>query len=117
MSVEEPVAPVSDAMEGVVESTSGAEPTAELADTAAEEAQESPEVPAVIASETLYIQNLNEKIKVDGVLLHYLALNPHIQLVCSHESHPKGTVQIIWHCSRCNCTSKLAHEGASFCLI
>ena len=58
----------SDAMEGVIESAPSAEQTTEITvDTPQEDA---PAAPEVKASETLYIQNLNEKIKVDGVLRH-----------------------------------------------
>jgi hypothetical protein len=62
MSVEAPAAPVSDAMEGVVESAPSAETTDEVAGDATPE-----EAPPEVQSETLYIQNLNEKIKTDGM--------------------------------------------------
>lgn len=72
MSVEAPAAPASDAMEGVVESTPTAEPTTESAEPVTVEVEDAPAVPEVIASETLYIQNLNEKIKVDGMSFHHI---------------------------------------------
>ncbi|KAF8499357.1 hypothetical protein JB92DRAFT_941519 [Gautieria morchelliformis] len=69
MSVEATAAPVSDAMEGVVEAKQDAEPVTEPTEptepTEKPITEDAPEVPEVIASETLYIQNLNEKIKVD----------------------------------------------------
>jgi len=63
MSVEAAAAPISDAMEGVVESAPSAEPATEVAADAPTESE--PAAPEVIASETLYIQNLNERIKTD----------------------------------------------------
>jgi len=64
MSVEVAAAPPSDdAMEGVLEVASN--PAAADAATGANPMEETPPVPEVIASETLYIQNLNEKIKID----------------------------------------------------
>lgn len=67
MSVEAPDAPVpppTDAMEGVIETAPTTDPTPQAVETTP--APEAPPAPDVIASETLYIQNLNEKIKVDG---------------------------------------------------
>ena len=117
MSVEASAAPVSDAMEGVVESIPSAEPTTELAEQAIAE-DVAPVVPEVIATETLYIQNLNEKIKVDGTSFHHGTCAAACNLFdCSHESYPKSTVQNVWQCSRCNCTPELADAGPSICLI
>lgn len=69
MSVEAPVAPAasgSDAMEGVIEESSANVPEPETDATEKITADDTPPAPEVVATETLYIQNLNEKIKVDG---------------------------------------------------
>ncbi|KAF8588831.1 RNA-binding domain-containing protein [Ramaria rubella] len=63
MSVEALAAPATDAMEDVITSAPVDDPNVEAPATDAAEA--TPPVPEVIASETIYIQNLNEKIKVD----------------------------------------------------
>jgi hypothetical protein len=58
MSVEAPPAPAAHAMEGIIESTDVPKSDGEPATTET--------APAVETSETLYIQNLNEKIKPDS---------------------------------------------------
>lgn len=65
-------AAVSNAMEGVVE-TSQPIPEASASNAMDSTPTSAPEEPAVPvnASETLYIQNLNEKIKIDGDCLSY----------------------------------------------
>jgi hypothetical protein len=93
-------APTSSAMTGIIEApTNGIEPIA-------------PE-PAVIppeetenACETLYIQNLNEKIKTDGLFDGLSSrFSPLIlHLLPSVKSLVTRSVQVVWRSPRCGCT-------------
>jgi hypothetical protein len=93
-------APTSSAMTGIVETpTNGIEPIVpEPAITPPEETEN--------ACETLYIQNLNEKIKTDGLFgepsFPFCALMLHASP--SVESLVTRSVQVVWGSSRCGCT-------------
>lgn len=56
-----------------------------------------PEPPEVVATETLYIQNLNERIKVDGKSVYILKMHSLANLVISSdEADFTGTIQELW---------------------
>lgn len=57
MSVEAPAPAADDAMEGIIETSAANDTTA---------TPPAPAAPEIVVSETLYIQNLNEKIKTDS---------------------------------------------------
>lgn len=105
-------ATVPNAMEGVVATslpTSDPQATPIAVDTPAE--------PPVVASETLYIQNLNEKIKVDGMICFLLILNSGFTRIYSAEGDTQRTVQILWSSARCCGSWKSANERTGFRII
>lgn len=76
-------------------------------------------VPEVVeASETLYIQNLNEKIKIERTyFMTFLVMCVLISLIDRDEVDIAFTFQRVREDIRCCCAWQFAYEGASICII
>jgi len=112
MSVEAPPVPPTDVMEGIIDS-SATDPT--VAAPAA--ATTSPTAPELVPSETLYIQNLNEKIKVDSMstsLLRLCQVTDFWLFYFSYEADTKSAVQELRKRLERHCTSKSTNARPSF---
>lgn len=69
-------------------------------------------------TETLYIQNLNERIKINGGLAYYQIISiSKLTLSRSNEANAESAVSELWRSARRRCTCESTHARASFCFL